>query len=145
MREATPFEAFRRTDLPVRYRTDPAEALLRRPLRLRLRLAYLLDHPVPGGEWAQVLAACRRDLAEAAETAEALAARVGAMPGHNSLRDAVLLRLRYVQGLKGEALRAAMEARGYAGSLQAVYYWQKSALRRGNAILSDGADFFAPK
>ncbi|MBQ9348316.1 MAG: hypothetical protein IJT94_13445 [Oscillibacter sp.] len=84
----------------------------------------------------RLLARCRARLAEASERAEALLRQVENLPGRTAVRDADLLRLRYLRGLSGEPLRAAMEQAGYPARAQTIYNWQRSARRSGVLALA---------
>ena len=89
-------------------------------------------------EWDRKIHVCRRKLDAASRTAEELVDQVSRMPGRTALRDAELLRLRYIRGLTGEELRLSLAQAGYPGCMRALYAWGKTARRRGAAAMERG-------
>ncbi|MBQ9346726.1 MAG: hypothetical protein IJT94_05210 [Oscillibacter sp.] len=83
------------------------------------------------------LASCRKQLAEASDLADSLLRCVENLPGRTAIRDADLLRLYYLRGLSGEALRVAMEQAGYPVCIQTIYSWRRAALRSGVLALAE--------
>ena len=79
---------------------------------------------------------CRMRLEEASAYAEAVLRCVEDLPGRTALRDAELLRLRYLRELSGEPLRAALEQDGFPARAQTIYNWQRSAHRNGALALA---------
>ena len=76
----------------------------------------------------------RKELACAIETAETLLDRLEAAPGLHAYRNAVLLRLRYLENLSWPDVCAALRRNGFPVSVRNALFWRDAALKQLDSL-----------
>lgn len=77
----------------------------------------------------------REALAAAIGAAEALLGRLESMPGIRAYRDARLLRLRYMDGLNWQDVRANLRRNGFPSTIRNLFFWRGAALKQLDCML----------
>ena len=79
----------------------------------------------------------REELAAAIETAEALLDCLESMPGIRSCRDALLLRLRYMDGLNWQNIGVHLRRNGFPCTARNLFFWRDAALKQLDRLLTE--------